>query len=282
MITERELDYYKHQGVRTKVEKGVFDSFPDDISKLCKIIQGLLIHPGTIKSLYNLNLPESRTEEINIKTIQEILNRAKKLDPSNLTISREPEKRVVAICKHFSMLLCSILREKGIPTRTRCGFATYFPGGWFEDHWVCEYWNSKEKRWIRVDPQIDNIQAKAYQIDTETIDLTDLPKETFFPAGIIWQMYRDGFVEGKTIGYSNNKEWAGEYYIRGNMLRDFFALNKTEYLYQELNDLMSADYKPNEQELLLLDKIADLTINIDEKFDELVNFYENNKNLRPK
>lgn len=282
MATKKELDYYRNQGIRTKVEKGIFDLFPDDISKLCRIIQGLLIHPETLKELYNLNLPKSRINERNIKTIKELLDKAKKLDPSSLIISREPKKRVVAICKHFAMFLCSIFREKGIPARTRCGFATYFQNGWFEDHWVCEYWNLKEKRWVRVDSQIDDIQAVAYHINRKNINFLDLPKGVFFPAGVLWKLYRDGFVGGKVEGFSSERDEFGEWYIRGNMLRDFFALNEIEYLYSEEDLLMDKNRKLNKNELILLDKIAEYTSKPDINFDKLRELYKNNKNLIPK
>lgn len=65
------------------------------------------------------------------------------------------------------------------------------------------------------------------------------------------------------------------------MLRDFFALNKIEYSYQEESKFMDMKYTPNEKELLLLDKIADLTIHADENFDEIIKFYEQHKELRP-
>ena len=282
MVSNKELNFYKNQGARTKVRNGIFDSFPNDVPKLCKIIQGILIHPGTLKQLYNLNLPKSRISDRGLKTVQEVLDKATKLDNSPLLIPREPEKRVVGICKHFSMLLCSILREKGIPARTRCGFATYFQGGWFEDHWICEYWNFEEKRWVRVDAQIDDIQAVAYHIDRNKINLLDLPKGVFFPAGILWKLYRDGFVEGKVEGYSLVPGEFGEWYIRGNMLRDFFALNEIEYLYSEEDLLMDKNRKLSKKELKLLDKIAEYTSKPDVNFRKLRELYKNNKDLIPR
>ncbi|MDH3324269.1 MAG: transglutaminase-like domain-containing protein [Candidatus Peregrinibacteria bacterium] len=281
-ISQKELNYYLNQGVRTKVTEGIYNEFPDEINKICRIIQGLLIHPGTLKELYNLNLPKERIQDRNIKTIQEILDKAKKLDNSPLTFSREPQKRVVAICKHFAMLLCSILREKGIPSRTRCGFATYFQGGWFEDHWICEYWDKKEKRWIRVDSQIDDIQIVAYHLDRNKLNFLDLPKGVFFPAGILWKLYRDGFIEGKVEGFSLEPEAFGEWYIRGNMLRDFFALNEIEYLYSEEDLLMKKGHKVTKKDLKLLDEIAEYTSNPDINFEKIRKLYKNNKKLIPK
>jgi len=63
------------------------------------------------------------------------------------------------------------------------------------------------------------------------------------------------------------------------MLRDFFALNKTEYTYSETSKLMKKDYTPNNDELLLLDEIASLTINIDNQFEEYQIFLNKNKQL---
>nr|WP_246715041.1 hypothetical protein [Rhizobium sp. BK196] len=34
-------------------------------------------------------------------------------------------------------MLCAFLRNKGIPARVRCGFASYFSAEW-EHHWLCE------------------------------------------------------------------------------------------------------------------------------------------------
>ncbi|HED37913.1 MAG TPA: hypothetical protein ENI76_06685 [Ignavibacteria bacterium] len=282
MITKKELDFYKKQGIRTKVKEGVFDSFPEEIPKLCRIIQGLLIHPDIIKELYNLNLPQSRMNDRKLKTVQELLDKARKLDNYPLFVSRDPQKRVVAICKHFSMLLCSILREKGIPARSRCGFATYFQGGWFEDHWICEYWDTARKRWIRVDSQIDDIQAVAYHVDRNRINFFDLPRGVFFPAGVLWKLYRDGFVEGKVEGYSLEPDLFGEWYIRGNLLRDFFSLNEIEYLYSEEDLLMDKNRKLNNKELRLLDKIAEYTSKPDINFRKLRELYKDNKDLTPK
>ena len=279
--SKKELEFYINQGPRTKVEGGTFDSLPNNIPALCKIIQGLLIHVGTLKTLYDLELPKSRIEDISLKTIQEVLDKIKGLENHPLAVPREPKKRVVTICKHFAMLLCSMLREKGIPARTRCGFATYFQGGWFEDHWICEYWNNKQKRWVRVDPQIDDLQAIAYHIDREKINFLDLPKGVFFPAGVLWKLYRDGFVEGKVQGFMDNDKF-GEWYIRGNMLRDFFALNEIEYLYSEKNSIMGKDKKLTKQDLKLLDKISEYTSKPDINFEKIRRLYNKNKHLIPR
>lgn len=271
------LEFYKKQGERTKVKKETFKSFPNDIKKICEIIRGLGIHPCDLSKI-GLNLPKERIKDRYLRTIQEVIDKIKKLDENNLTKSRKPEDKIVIICKHFAMLLASILREKGIPARCRCGFATYFKNGWFEDHWICEYWNGK--KWVRVDPQIDKTKSVKKQITS--INFTDMPKDVFFPAGILWQLYRKNLLSGDFCGFSHEKGENGKWYIRGNMLRDFFALNKIEYTYQEESKLMDRNYNPTKNDLKLLDQIAELTINSDKNFKQIRKLYNLKINLRPK
>jgi len=52
---------------------------------------------------------------------------------------------------------CGVLRAAGVPARARCGFGGYFRPGWFEDHWVAEYWNTDEHgaHWIAGNLRLD-------------------------------------------------------------------------------------------------------------------------------
>lgn len=271
-------DFYKIQWERTKVNKDTFNDFPDDIKEICRIIQHLLIHPATF-DINNVTFEESRIDDRRIKSIQEIIDKIFLLENRDLIDYRNPENRVVAICKHFSMFLCSVLREKWVPARCRCGFATYFVNGRFEDHWICEYYSKQENRWLRVDAQIDNLQILQCQMELNKINPLRLEKESFFTGWTLWKMYRQWFISWENCWFSLMEIERWEWYIRGNMLRDFFALNKIEYHYNELNRFMVSDYLPNEEELLMLDEIADLTLNVDSNLDKLTEFYERNKEI---
>ena len=78
-----------------------------------------------------------------------------------------------------------MLREQGIPARSRCGFGAYFEPGKFIDHWVCEYWNAGDSRWKLVDPQMDAVQRNAFKLDFNPLDV---PRNRFIIAGDAWQM----------------------------------------------------------------------------------------------
>jgi hypothetical protein len=254
------LNFYKEQGDRTKVLPNTFDKISTNISEITQMIRSIGVHPCDLDKI-GLSLPEERINDRYLKTVQEVINKIKILGDEN---------RIVIICRHFSMLLTSILREQGIPARCRCGFANYFTYGWFEDHWICEYWNGN--RWVRVDSQVDKVN---------NINFNDMDKDIFFVAGVLWKLYRQNLISGNRCGFSDESGENGEWYIRGNMVRDYFSLNKLEYTYQEINYLMDRYYQPNTKDLMLLDKIADLTINIDAKFDEYISFYKTNlKNLK--
>ena len=89
-------------------------------------------------------------------------------------------------------MLCAFLRHKGIPARARCGFSTYFEPGKYVDHWVCEYWNAGEARWVQVDAQLDSLRSASSKPD---FDPLDVPRDRFLVAGDVWQQIRAGTID---------------------------------------------------------------------------------------
>ena len=79
----------------------------------------------------------------------------------------------------MALLMCAFLRTKGTPARLRCEFAAYFGDGW-EDHWVCEYWDSQETRWRLSDAQLDGVIAAARNV---TFDPANVPRHSSLPQG---------------------------------------------------------------------------------------------------
>src|SRR5215813_8803734 len=83
--------------------------------------------------------------------------------------------------------------------RARVGFGAYFNPGKFEDHWVGEYWNTAEQRWILVDAQLDAVQRKTFKVD---FDPRDVPRNGFIIAGDAWQQCRAGRADPSAFGLS--------------------------------------------------------------------------------
>ena len=268
------LDYYAEAGEVTDLSRHAeFVAWlTDDIRALTQVVQGLLIHDGWLSGYETLRRPE-QLYETKIAFAADLLDKAIELDGRSPAIPRAPGQRVICCCREFATLLCAILRRKGVPARSRCGFATYLAWpGYYEDHWVCEYYSSAQGRWVLVDPQIDPLQQSMLKMD---IDPLDVARNRFINAGEAWKLYRSGSVGGDRFGISCDpaplglETLYGPWFARGQLLRDFASLNKVEtvpYLVRvEQNQTWDAwrlvgipDTDVTGEDLALLDEVAEI------------------------
>lgn len=295
--TPPSLDYYRHPAAITRIDKHLdaIRWLTNDVRAICQVVQGLLIHDAWI-SRYGSCWTREQTCGLNIAYIEDLLDKAKELDGRSFAIARSPEKRVIGCCREFATLLCAMLRQKGIPARSRCGFATYLARpGYFEDHWICEYWCADESRWVRVDPQIDPFQQSYLSADFNPLDV---PASRFIVAGLAWQQCRRGECDPDQFGIGGDpkrfglESLYGLWFVRGNLLRDFAALNKVEvvpYLvrlgqkrnWDSWRLLADRDADLSSQDYALLDRIAELSLDPDGAFADIQNTYQTNAALHP-
>ncbi|MEJ0064885.1 MAG: transglutaminase-like domain-containing protein [Caulobacteraceae bacterium] len=175
---------------------------PDDIDGIVRTVQGLLIHEG-LTGVYRISLPAERFAEKQLHGAAAMAGQAARLDAGPPAEPRPPEQRVVGVCRHFATLFVAILRHKGVPARARCGFATYFAAGKRLDHWVGEYWNADEARWVLVDAQIDATQRRHFKLELDTLDV---PRDAFLVAGDAWRACRDG-ADPMSFGVGGTQMW---------------------------------------------------------------------------
>lgn len=197
-----------------------------DVGGLTRIVQGLLIHDFFAESQYGVRLSAEASQSIHLRRTQDVLHAAKANAPGSILLARKPADRVASRCHQYAKLLTAMLRAKGIAARARCGFAGYLAPGVYEDHWVCEYWQPEEMRWITVDPTID---AALRPITSLKADPLDLPESTFLSAGAAWQLCARNQADPKLFGVSA-LGLTGLWMIAGNLVRDIAALNKMEML----------------------------------------------------
>lgn len=235
---------------------------PTAVADLCRVVQGLMVHPF-LGHLYGLPATAIRLQELEIRTAAEVVARILELDARPLSEARPPERRFVGNCRHFSVLLCAFLRAHGVPARARCGFAGYFEAPRFTDHWVCEVWDDA-RGWYLVDAQIDDLQRRAMQI---AFDPLDLPRHHFLVAGAAWQRCRRGEADPQMFGILDLR---GLWFVRGNVVRDLAALTKRELLPWDGWGMMATQADSDAGELALLDRVAELTLDPDTRFDELI------------
>lgn len=276
---ENPQDYYKgNSSMSTPGARAAeLRALPKDLAKQCEIVQGVLVHRDMAPWLYDLKLTEEQRDAGHVRPLAQMLERIHALDDRPLTVARDPAHRMPTVCRHFSLLLSGILREQGIPARARCGFGAYFNAGKFEDHWVCEYWNDEQSRWILVDAQLDAVQRKAMNITTDPLDV---PRDAFIIAGDAWQQCRSGDADPANFGLTH-VGLAGLWFIAGNVVRDFASLNRMEALPWDVWGLMQMrDDAITDEQTALLDRVAALTLAGDEAFPEIRKLYESDERLR--
>ncbi|MEQ4209698.1 transglutaminase-like domain-containing protein [Actinopolymorpha sp. B9G3] len=272
------LDFYRKPGVMTSPGRyqELFDGLPSDIGALAKVGHGLLVHEH-IAPAYGITLTDEQRSPVHIRPVERLVERLLTDDDSLLTVPRPPEKRLAGNCRHFTVLMITMLRHQGVPARARCGFGGYFPTEAYEDHWVCEYWHVADERWVLIDAQIDELQRGVFSID---FDVTDVPRDRFLTAGDAWAKCRAGEADPGKFGLSGLSEF-GSWWIAGNLVRDVAALNNLEMLPW---DVWGAMPEPDEQIpsdwIALYDRLATLTGAPEAGFDDLRPLYRSDDRLR--
>ena len=268
------LEYYAAPGPMTDlagVPTDVFDGLPTDPVGLCRAVPGLIVHEMWA-SAYGFEVPEDRLTDLQSRSAVEMTDVIRRLDPGPLSAARPVEQRMVGNCRHFSTLSCALLRRAGIPARARCGFGMYFEPGKHVDHWVTEYWNETEQRWVRIDAQLDDVQRAAIAADFDT---EDLPPGPFLPAGEAWEQCRTGRADPDTFGIF---EFWGLWFVQANVVRELAALNKMELLPWDVWGAMKFQEEPDGAAASLTDTVAGVIAG--GNVDAIRTVYEDSNDLR--
>lgn len=277
------IDYYLSQGdVSDPRSQGLlYIDLPANVKELVKVAQNTIIHVYWSDQMGAKIERPRKDEEMNLRTVENILRRAASMQGGSLLEERPMENRVVGTCRDYSLLMVSMLRSKNIPARARCGFGTYFQPDHFEDHWVVEWWNREEERWVMTDAQLDALQMSVLGIKFNPMDM---PRGEFVTGGEAWQMCRAGKNDPNKFGIF---EFSGMDFIRGDLMRDFLALNKVEVLPWDFWGLLKKPFdRLTSEEFALFDRLAKLTspdLTGDEALcalDELQNIYAQEPGLR--
>lgn len=273
-----ELDFYATPGRITEpgAMAPLLAELACDIPSLVHQIQGLLIHVFWADQ-YGVEHDDERRDELQLRAVEKQLQRIRELDPRPLPEAREPSCRLVGNCRDFSTMLTAVLRYQGVPARARCGFAAYFMPNHYEDHWVSEYWNAAEGRWVLVDAQLDELQQRKLGLD---FDPLDVPRDQFITGGRAWQMAR---AEGADPDAFGIHDMHGLWFIRGNLVRDVAALNKMELLPWDVWGLAivaGGDEAVRAADLTSLDEMAALSSGDVPDFDRLNALYETDPRWR--
>lgn len=269
------LAYFTQQGLISDPGNHVslFDNLPTSIPELVKLVQGVTIHVFWTER-YGFKAPPERMADLQLRWMEKRLTRTLELDPRPLTESRLVDKKLIGNCRDHSLLLVSMLRHQGIPARARCGFAVYLVPNHFEDHWVVEYWNAEQNRWVFVDAQLDELQQDALKIN---FDVLDVPRDQFIVGGRAWQMSRTGEQDPDKFGIFDMK---GLGFVRADFVRDVASLNKMELLPWDCWGVILNESLDDPNDLAVLDEVAALTAGDVPDFDTVRARYDTDSRFR--
>ena len=273
-LDQTAIDYYAAEGRMTDLSgcrADVLEGLPEDPRALCRTVQGVLVHEFWAHA-YGFDVPVSRLNSFHTRSAEEMVEHVLGLNPAPLAVERPVEQRMVGNCRYFSTLSCALLRSVGVPARARCGFADYFEPGRYVDHWVTEYWEHGERRWVRIDSQLDAVQRAAIRPDFDT---EDQPPGRFLPGAEAWQRCRQGDADPEAFGIFDM--W-GLWFIRNNVVRDLASLNKMELLPWDTWGSMTYREDPGPEAVSFTDAVAAVIVADDG--DALRATYERSDELR--
>lgn len=235
----------------------LFENLPSDIPGLCKTILGLIVHYRAS----GLEFSPERLAEIDTRWVWKMLETLQTRDPRPLHIARDPTQAMPGCCRDHSLLLVSVLRQRGIPARTRVGFAPYILPDFNLDHVIAEYWNGE--RWVQVDPEMhpDYVPFNPY----------DMPEKAFLSASRVWKMIRQGDADPNLFGVYKTSEIKGDWFVRNYVFGELAHLNKHELL---LWDLWGAVSINPDVHFDLADQVAGLVLQGNAAFEGWLEIFQ--------
>lgn len=280
------LDFYKKTSAYT--ELGLYRDFayklPDDIKELVKLQRMQIIHPIIICN----NLQEGWWDDLSkvpktsiafedeylptaISMLAELLRR-----DGNYSINRKVEDKIHVTCRGNAILLASILKAKGIPTRVRSGFAEYIRhDGTYYDHWIIEYYNKSKNRWTLVDA--DN----QWGDDKIDFDLNDIPRNEFLLGAEAYLNLRNHKIKEKNVLYASDPVTTGLPAAIRVLFYDFHCLMNDEIIFEFVPRYVSEkNFNLSEEELKELDELARLMLYPNENYEKICSIWETNLKYR--
>ncbi|MDP2638127.1 MAG: hypothetical protein Q8P26_03645 [Candidatus Levybacteria bacterium] len=286
-MQQKILNHYLEYGLFTYpgLYENYLKSFSNNIREIGYLVRWSLIHrttldwgnKGTNSDLKFGDMKKvpwhRQPEDDNLPTAASMIAELFRRDAKGLTIKRKVEDKLILTCRYVSILMASILKTKEIPVRVRSGFAGYWP--WTKeswDHWINQYWNKKERRWITID-----VDGSLHNVG---FDMYDIPKGKFDYSADTWLNVRHKKINENN--FVNADGTRGLIAIAWELFYDFHCLMNNEIIYLHLPKIVTPERFKNlsESKLKEIDHLAKLLQNPDENFDELQKIWKTNKEYR--
>jgi hypothetical protein len=259
----------------------LLDGLPTDARELAAVTRNVIVHYFGA----GLTFTGERLEEINNRWVERILDTDQHRNAAPLSAPRPETERVVGCCRDFTLLTVAALRHRGVPARSRVGFAGYFQPGFHGDHVGVEYWNGQ--RWVYLDAQLDPADWPFDPGDLDRpVGAQSVPPPMFATAAQVWSAYRRGAdVSNVGVGHAETSPQGhplrGPVFVAGSVLLELAHRQRDEVL---LWDMWGEMLRPSDGSLALVDEVAALLLAADEGDEsaerELTDRYRTDPRLR--
>jgi hypothetical protein len=291
-MSENILIHYKNYGLFTY--PGCYTEYlkselTDDIREIGELVRHSFIHRTTLEAGNTGTNTDKKYGDMEkvpwwqqpqddyLVTVGAILTELFRKDERGFTKYKKETDKLILTCRFVAIVIAAILKSKGISCRVRSGFAPYFTKdnlSW--DHWINQYWNSVEKRWMTID-----VDGSWHGLD---FDPYDIPDGKFDYSAKAWLDVRSGKVDEDN--FHNAGGFKGLYPIAWELIYDFHCLMNNEiiYLHGPATFASLKDYNEgramDEPILVEVDKLAELMMKPDDNFQKLKMIWETNKRFR--
>ncbi|MBI5420904.1 MAG: hypothetical protein HZA35_01155 [Parcubacteria group bacterium] len=281
-----EFSTYTYPGL---YQDGLKNDLPDDIREIGLLVRKNFIHRSTLaggNTGTNADLkfgditkvPWWRQPEDDVLvTTTAMLAELYRRDGRGFVADREPQDKLVLTCRFVAIMMASILKSKGVPTRVRSGNASYFDmgklGNVSTDHWINQYWSGQENRWVTID--VDGSLSLS-----DSFDPYDIPDGKFDFPGEAWLGIRVGKLDPQHFHNGNGQR--GAIVVLWSLFYDFHCLMNNEIIYvhgpmygryEKFNNLTKEEFEK-------IDNLARLMQEPDKNFDKLIDIWESEKDFR--
>jgi hypothetical protein len=174
----------------------------EDVTGLLATVRNVVVHYRAA----GITFTGERLAEIDSRWLTRMLELDQQRHPGPLDVPRPAAERVVGCCRDFTLLTIAALRQRGVPARSRVGFAPYFADDWNYDHVVAEYWDGR--RWVMADAQLDPAD--------HPFDTADVPQ--FITAAQAWTAHRRGLIDADRYGVDPALPFHGHQFLLDSVL----------------------------------------------------------------
>lgn len=284
------LEFYKQTSLYTDL--GLYKDFAknltDNINELCILQRMQIIHPFAYSNpdirketkcfwgdMTKVPITRLDYEDDLFPTALSMLSELLRRD-NNYCNQRKAENKIHITCRGQAILLAATLKAKGYSARVRSGFSPYIKyDGVNYDHWITEYYDETENRWVLVD-------ADEHCPDHKMgFDLNDIPRDKFLFGAEAYLGMRNKKYKDEEIYYSSDPATLGLKASIKCLFYDFNSLMNNEIIFLHLPKyIQDKKFELSNEEYVELDKLAELLLDPDKNFNELKYIWENNLKFR--